>query len=137
MKILSSLLRGLFKDCDVQFIDRYTPATKGRLYQLLLGVDLLLSFDPFSNINIEANMLGIPVFCPGGLPDLDLIREYPLNMSGIAFSEKEFLSILQNGFNSELSRSDYWLRRSRNEIVTSKFVNDISCLLYTSDAADE
>ncbi len=124
-KILSPKLRKLFKNCDVQFIDRYSPATKGRLYQVLLGVDLLLSFDPFSNINIEANMLGVPVFCPGGLPSLDLVREYPLNMSGIAFSDNEFISILQNGFNSELSRSDYWFRRRENKQVALRLIKDM------------
>jgi hypothetical protein len=135
--LLPFFSRNLFKDAEISIIDRHNPITKGLLYKLIRRADLLLSFDSLTNLCMEANMLGVPVYCPNGLPNIpylgqpliDLVREYPINLNGVAFSEEQFITIAQHGFSPSLTRSSYFRCRQNNAGLAREFVSDLSMLL--------
>lgn len=72
----------------VNVITRMVPARREDALKLIADSDLLLSFDPFSNMNFEANILGVPVLILDdsyGIRD----REFNIKLRGFAFSVDE------------------------------------------------
>lgn len=71
-----------------QVITRMSPENRRDALRLIADSDMLLSFDPFSNMNFEANILGVPVLIfedAYGIKD----REFNIPLRGFAYSVNE------------------------------------------------
>jgi hypothetical protein len=106
--------------------DRYFPTSKGLLYNTLLNCDALISMDSLSSLNAEANLLGCPVYCLNGLPDLQMALEYPLDLSGTAYTTNDFWYLYEYGFSPSLVRSDYIQAKSNNRMTAVKMLKYLS-----------
>lgn len=71
-----------------QVITRMDPANRRDALRMIADSEMLLSFDPFSNMNFEANILGVPVLIfedAYGIKDL----EFNIPLRGFAYSVSE------------------------------------------------
>jgi hypothetical protein len=94
----------------ITHISRTWPDGKDNLHKVLLGSIFLLSFDPFSHIEREASLLGIPVLKPVSLN----LSELP----GVFTDLQELIAIdlhVARPRISKLARHDYHQKRSKNQ----------------------
>lgn len=62
LRDLPADILSLCKQSEIIPIKRNLPPTRSQLFNLLVNVDCMISFDEFSALNLEAAALGIPVF---------------------------------------------------------------------------
>ena len=83
---LKSLPRSLHRhllDYQITLITRSFPSTKSELTQLLVNSRGLISCDPMTNLNLEAALLGLPVYLTSNpFPD-SCFRDFPVDLSSL------------------------------------------------------
>lgn len=67
--------------CEVMLITRTYPATKKDLVRLLTRSSGLISFDPMTNLTLEAASLGVPTFLPANPFHPNCYRNFPADLS--------------------------------------------------------
>ncbi|WP_413681408.1 glycosyltransferase [Prochlorococcus sp. MIT 1318] len=83
---LKSLPRSLHRhllDYKITIITRSFPSEKSELIQLLVNSRGLISCDPMTNLNLEAALLGLPVYLTSNpFPD-SCFRDFPVDLSSL------------------------------------------------------
>jgi hypothetical protein len=80
----------------VVLITRKFPSTKASLLRLLTHSHGLISFDPLTNLSLEAATLGVPTFLPGNPFPARCYRCFPTDLrSHITDSPGAFITMLQ------------------------------------------
>ena len=82
---------------QVVLITRSFPAKKQGLVRLLSKSNGLISFDPMTNLSLEAAILGVPTFLPANPFPARCYRRFPVDLSPfVTDSPSTFISKLQN-----------------------------------------
>ena len=118
--------------CGMAYINRSCPKTKSDLHEVLLSSAFLLSFDPFSHIEREASLLGVPLLKPASLN----LSELP----GVFTSLQELMAIDLHASRSRLATRawrDYNQKRSANQSSILKASSALPELLIANHCPED
>lgn len=101
----------------VNIITRRFPTAREQMLKGVAQSDLLISYDPLSNINYEATLLGTPVLM---MDDVYGIRNTEFNMGrcGIAFSEED-IETAHNEVPHAFETYRRWMENQKNAAIKS------------------
>jgi hypothetical protein len=116
------------KKASISYISRTWPDSKKDLYEILSKSALLISFDPFSHIEREATMLGVPVLKPNSLNT----KELPGVFTSVIELIKLDLPFLRTAIRSH-AWDDYLTGRSSNNFAISRLCTALEELLANAD----
>ncbi|ABM76902.1 Hypothetical protein P9303_01471 [Prochlorococcus marinus str. MIT 9303] len=92
---LKALPRNLHRNLlhyEVTLVTRSFPSTKAELTDLLINSSGLISCDPMTNLNLEAAMLGLPVYLLANPFPAEYFRNFPVDLSySITDSAEDFI----------------------------------------------
>lgn len=118
----------------IVYISRFFPETKEMLYSLLMRSKFVISFDPISNLNYEATLLGAPVFLVNHMrPNLNLQRDFNIPLHGFFTNQKEFIYTSKIGLDLEVIHNTHKKALETNSQRVEKAYNFIK---NWSDASD-
>lgn len=84
-------------------VSRFFPETKESLYSLLMRAKFVISFDPISNLNYEANLFGAPVFMVNQMrSEFSFQKDFNIPLHGFFTYPEEFISISKVGLDLDL-----------------------------------
>lgn len=86
-KNFNNIIKLLEKYKNFNVITRSYPANRSDTLSLVAQSDLLISFDPLTNLNYEATLLGTPVLLVDNAYNLD--KGFNIDFWGFAFSQDE------------------------------------------------
>jgi hypothetical protein len=81
LKPLPKRLHRFLLGYRIKLITRSFPATKADLIILLMNARGLISFDPMTNLSLEAAHLGVPVYLPANPFSQSCFTDFPVDLS--------------------------------------------------------
>lgn len=82
---------------QVVVITRAFPATREKLVEVLSRTNGLISFDPLTNLSLEAALLGVPTFLPANPFPIRCFRQFPVDLRAfLTTSPGEFIRKLKS-----------------------------------------
>ena len=101
----------------INIITRSIPASREQMLQEVAQSDLLISYDPLSNINYEATLLGTPVLM---MDDAYRIQttEYNVGKYGLAFSEED-IETAKNEVQHAFEIYSRWMENQKDAVLES------------------
>ncbi len=87
-------------------INRHFPSSRDQLYKLLRSARLLISYDPFTNLNYEATLCGTPCYIADNYMGVNY-GEYNIPLHGVFEDESLVDSVYLNGMSEEI-RNTVW-----------------------------
>ena len=113
LKALPRPLHRALLGLNIRLITRAYPSTRKGLISLLADSRGLISFDPLTNLNLEAANLGLPVYLPGNPFAPVCFADFPINLTPYVTDDAEtFLARLAE--NDSPKRLSLQLFRSLN-----------------------
>lgn len=128
----------LIKDSALQvtYISRFFPETKEVLYSILSRAKFVISFDPISNLNYEANLFGAPVFLVNQLrPDLNLQKDFNIPFHGFFTNANDFNDIVKIGLDLDIIHSTHAKALAGNKERVKKAYDFFKGWLDNSDSS--
>jgi hypothetical protein len=110
------------RGAKVIVINRIFPKSRDLLFDLLKRARLLVSYDPFTNLNYEATLCGTPCYILDNYMNLDY-SDFNLPLHGIFESKQEIEPYYDNGVNRELVIHNYKAAISNNRPITEEFTH--------------
>lgn len=92
LKPLSRKLHRHLLPYSIALITRTNPSSKEKLIDLLMSAQGLISFDPMTNLSLEAALAGMPVFLPSTAFQEEAYAHFPVDLRGFLHTcSDEFL----------------------------------------------
>jgi hypothetical protein len=82
LKPLSRKLHRHLLPYSIELITRTHPSSKEKLLELLMSAQGLISFDPMTNLSLEAALAGMPVFLPSTAFQEEAYAHFPVDLRG-------------------------------------------------------
>ena len=89
LKALPRSLHRTMLGLNIRLITRDYPSTRQSLISLLTDSRGLISFDPLTNLNLEAGNLGVPVYLPGNPFPPVCFTDFPVNLAPYVTDDAE------------------------------------------------
>jgi hypothetical protein len=89
LKALPRQLHRAMLGLDIRLITRAHPSTRQELISLMADSRGLISFDPLTNLNLEAANLGVPVYLPGNPFAPACFTDFPVNLTPYVTDDAE------------------------------------------------
>lgn len=89
LKALPRSLHRTMLGLNIRLITRDYPSTRQSLINLLTDSRGLISFDPLTNLNLEAGNLGVPVYLPGNPFPPVCFTDFPVNLAPYVTDDAE------------------------------------------------
>ncbi|MFN7873570.1 MAG: hypothetical protein ACK5QQ_15455 [Cyanobacteriota bacterium] len=113
LKALPRPLHRAMLGLNIRLITRAYPSTRQKLINLLSDSRGLISFDPLTNLNLEAGNLGVPVYLPGNPFPPVCFTDFPIDLAPYVTDDAEvFLARLAE--NAAPKKLSFQLFRSLN-----------------------
>lgn len=113
LKALPRPLHRAMLELNIRLITRDYPSSRQKLISILSDSRGLISFDPLTNLNLEAGNLGVPVYLPGNPFPPVCFTDFPINLANYVTDDAEiFLERLAE--NSAPKKLSLQLFRSLN-----------------------
>ncbi|HWZ94888.1 MAG TPA: hypothetical protein VNW30_06810 [Opitutaceae bacterium] len=109
------------KGAKVIVINRLFPQSRDLLFSLLKRARLLVSYDPFTNLNYEATLCGTPCYIFDNYMELNF-SDFNLPLHGIFENKQEIEHYYDSGLNHELVVQNYRAAISNNRPIIEEFV---------------
>ena len=121
LKALPRSLHRAMLGLNIRLITRDYPSTRQDLISLLTDSRGLISFDPLTNLNLEAGNLGVPVYLPGNPFPPVCFTDFPVNLAPYVTDDAEiFLARLAD--NAAPKKLSLQLFRSLNSQAVALMV---------------
>ena len=121
LKALPRSLHRAMLGLNIRLITRDYPSTRQDLISLLTDSLGLISFDPLTNLNLEAGNLGVPVYLPGNPFPPVCFTDFPVNLAPYVTDDAEiFLARLAD--NAAPKKLSLQLFRSLNSQAVALMV---------------
>ena len=108
-------IKNLFKQYNINLISRTYPNKRNGMFKLLLNSVAFITFDEFTQLNLEAASIGVPVFVANKIfPDF-VYENFPIKSLGerVTADTEYFLELIEKSKNKQLSKFDI------NELIQS------------------
>jgi hypothetical protein len=109
------------KGAKVVVINRTFPKSRDLLFSLLKKAKLLVSYDPFTNLNYEATLCRTPCYIFDNYMHLDF-ADFNLPLHGIFENKQEVDHYYDHGLNHDLVVQNYRAAIANNGPLVEKFV---------------
>jgi hypothetical protein len=116
-------IRRLIKSqgAKVVVINRTFPKSRDLLFNLLKRARLLVSYDPFTNLNYEATLCGTPCYIFDNYMHLNF-SDFNIPLHGIFENKQEIEHYYNHGLNHDLVVQNYQAAITNNKSVVAEFV---------------
>jgi len=128
LKALPRPLHRAMLGLNIRLITRAYPSTRQKLINLLSDSRGLISFDPLTNLNLEAGNLGVPVYLPGNPFPPVCFTDFPINLAPYVTDDAEvFLARLaENAAPKKLSLQLFRSLNSQAVALMIRVFTDVS-----------
>jgi len=128
LKALPRPLHRAMLGLNIRLITRAYPSTRQKLINLLSDSRGLISFDPLTNLNLEAGNLGVPVYLPGNPFPPVCFTDFPINLAPYVTDDAEiFLARLaENAAPKKLSLQFFRSLNSQAVALMIRVFTDVS-----------
>ncbi|HEU5048624.1 MAG TPA: hypothetical protein VFT64_12370 [Rickettsiales bacterium] len=132
---LPPAIRQFCKGKKIIYITRHWPSSKDLLYTLVAKADALISFDPISNLNYEATLLGTPTYLVHALRGSTLNQNFNVPLHGLYVDVAAFLESLTTPFDHERVMHCHYEALAANSQRVHSFLESIKH--FTANASPE
>ncbi|MFO0139762.1 MAG: hypothetical protein ACK535_17445, partial [Cyanobacteriota bacterium] len=128
LKALPRPLHRAMLGLNIRLITRAYPSTRQKLINLLSDSRGLISFDPLTNLNLEAGNLGVPVYLPGNPFPPVCFTDFPIDLAPYVTDDAEvFLARLaENAAPKKLSLQLFRSLNSQAVALMIRVFTDVS-----------
>jgi hypothetical protein len=132
LKALPRPLHRAMLGLNIRLITRDYPSTRQKLISLLADSRGLISFDPLTNLNLEAGNLGVPVYLPGNPFPPVCFTDFPVNLAPYVTDDAEiFLARLaENAAPKKLSLQLFRSLNSKAVELMTRVCSDVGLVDY-------
>lgn len=138
LKALPKNITVLLFNSNIRVITREHPQTRKELFDLMLSIDGLITFDELSQLSLEAATLGLPVFLANPLFSPESLELFPIPIARLITRDSNYyIDLLASKRRGELKAVSQNEIFSRNTNCVTQILELVSSANWNSTSDDQ